>query len=146
MNIRKILDSDMVACAVILESGYNQTPYNEVFKEGTALRYIQGKFAYCKDSSFVAIDDRGAIVGFVLVALSTWSDGPQAVIEEIVVSPNYQYTGIGTLLLRQAHEYIISTGSTSAMLWVKNNEKLLHFYTKHGYTVADDYVVMFRDF
>jgi len=31
------------------------------------------------------------------------------------------------------------------MLWAKNDERLLNFYKKQGFSVADDFVVMFKN-
>ncbi len=31
------------------------------------------------------------------------------------------------------------------MLWAKNNERLLNFYKKNGFSRADDFIVMFTN-
>lgn len=146
MHIRKIEKNDIPICAQLVQEAYSQAPYNEVFHDGTALEYIQRKFDICQNNSFVALSDNDQLLAFVMLNISTWSEGPQAILEEIVVSPENQGSGIGKELLEYAHKYLASLGVKSTMLWVKNDKRLLNFYRKQGYFVADDFVVMFKNF
>ena len=146
MSIRKIQFDDLVSCARILESGYGRDPYNEIFQEGAALAYIEGKFKSCREHSFVAMDEKDAVRGFIFINISSWSEGLQAILEEIVVDPEYQGSGIGKNLIQQAHDYVQSLGVKSVMLWAKKDQRLLEFYKHHGYSEADDFAVMFKNF
>lgn len=146
MEIRKIEEGDLTVCAKLLQEAYGRMPYNEVFKGSTAENYIKGKYKNCHENSFVAMDDNKKIVGFIFLNISAWSEGLQAILEEIVVDPSFQGTGIGKHLMQYSHDYLNSLGIKSAMLWVKNNERLLNFYKKQGYFLADDFVVMFKNF
>lgn len=146
MKIRKINENDLGACSKILEEAYGQEPYNEIFKDSTALEYINGKYKNCGENSFVATGNDGTVIAFILLNISSWSEGLQAVLEEIAVIPSFQGTGIGKELITYAHSYLSSHGAKSVMLWAKNDERLLNFYKKHGYFLADDFVVMFKNF
>ena len=146
MKIRKINKNDLETCSKILEEAYGKYPYNEIFKDFTAIEYIKGKYKNCRENSFVAIDDKKEVVAFIFLNISSWSDGLQAVLEEIAVNPSFQGSGIGKELLSYAHNYLSSFGAKSVMLWAKNDERLLNFYKKQGYFLADDFVVMFKNF
>ena len=146
MNIRKIEVGDLVSCARILELGYGRAPYNEIFLEGTALAYIEGKFKNCQEHSFVVVDENNIVTGFIFLNISSWSEGGQAILEEIVVNPESQGAGIGKQLIKHAHDYVQSLGVKSVMLWAKKDARLLDFYKHHGYSEADDFVVMFKNF
>ena len=146
MNIRKINKNDLKVCSKILEEAYGQDPYNEIFKDSTALEYIEGKYKNCGENSFVATDDDGVVTAFIFLNVSSWSEGLQAVLEEIAVDPSFQGAGIGKELISYAHNHLSSLGAKSVMLWAKNDERLLNFYKKHGYFLADDFVVMFKNF
>lgn len=146
MQIRKIEPSDLEACSKILEEAYSKYPYNEIFKDATALEYVNEKYEKCRENSFVAIDDKGAIIAFIFLSVSSWSEGTQAILEEVAVSPSLQGQGIGNQLISYAHDYLNSLGAKSVMLWAKNDERLLEFYQKLGYSVAKDFVVMSRHF
>lgn len=146
MNIRKINKNDLGECSKILEDAYGRGPYNEIFKESTALDYINGKYKNCGEHSFVVIDNNNIVVAFIFLNISSWSDGLQAILEEIVVNPDFQGQGIGKELIQYAHDYLNSLGAKSVMLWAKNDRRLLNFYKKQGYFPADDFVVMFKNF
>ena len=146
MNIRKINKNDLEVCSKILEEAYGRDPYDEIFKESTALKYIDGKYKNCGENSFVATSEDDVVIAFIFLNVSSWSEGLQAVLEEIAVNPSFQGTGIGKELISYAHNYLSSLGAKSVMLWAKNDDRLLNFYKKQGYFLADDFVVMFKNF
>lgn len=146
MKIRKINKKDLEACSKILEEAYGKYPYNEIFKDSTALKYIKGKYKNCGEHSFVTIDENNVVVAFIFINVSFWSEGLQGIIEEIVVSPSIQGTGIGKELILYGHNYLNSLGAKSVMLWVKKDKRLLNFYKKQGYLLADDFVALFKKF
>jgi len=143
--IRNIKEQDLVICADLLQKAYNKSPYNENFVGDNAYQYILEKYNNCKNDSFVFVDDNLEILGFIFLRLSTWSSGPQAILEEIVVKPLNQNIGIGKELMNYSYDYLNSKGIKSVMLWAKNDERLLNFYKKHGFSMADDFVVMFKN-
>lgn len=143
--IRKIKRDDLMVCAKILKEAYGQTPYNEVFLPGNAEKYILEKYNNCYKDSFAVVNDNSELLAFIFIRISAWSNGPQAIIEEIAVSPLSQNMGIGKDLLKYSCDYINSLGVKSVMIWAKNNERLLNFYKQQGFSVADDYVVMFKN-
>jgi N-acetylglutamate synthase-like GNAT family acetyltransferase len=145
MEIRKIQQADLSVCAKLLEDTYSLPPYNEIFKEHTPESYINSKYNTCKDNSFVVVDDKDSIIGFIFINTSAWSQGPQAIIEEVVVAPNYQNKGVGRELLEYAHNYLESLDVKSIMVWAKKDDCLLDFYKNQGYSLADDFVVMFKN-
>ena len=77
MKIRKIKKLDLPRCIEILEKAYGRPPYNEVFKDLNANLYIEGKYKYCKDNSFVAVN-KDQVVAFVFIKISAWSEGLHA--------------------------------------------------------------------
>jgi len=145
MEIRKIQQNDLLICSKLLESAYSLPPHNETFKDNAAELYINGKYIYCKDNSFVMVNEENNVIAFIFLNISSWSQGLQAVLEEIVVDSNYQNKGVGKELLDYVNNYLKSLGVKSIMLWAKRDERLLDFYKKQGYSLADDYVVMFKN-
>lgn len=146
MLIRKIKEEDILKCSQILERAYSQAPYNENFRENTSELYILSKYNNCKDNSFVLLSEEKEIIAFVFLSISYWSNGKQAILEEIVVDPGFQNKGIGTMLLNHIFNYAKTLNVKSIMFWAKNDNRLLNFYKKHGCVNADDFVVMFKNF
>lgn len=146
MVIRKIEKEDLLRCSQILERAYSQAPYNENFKENASELYILSKYDNCKENSFVLLNEKKQIIAFVFLSISYWSDGKQAILEEIVVDPDFQNKGTGTILLNYIFNYAKTLDVKSIMFWAKNNNRLLDFYKKHGCFEANDFVVMFKNF
>jgi ribosomal protein S18 acetylase RimI-like enzyme len=146
MTIRPINESDISACAVILQGAYEREPYNEAFEAGNAEGYIRAKFSYCREQSLVAVDGDGLVAGFILVSASVWADGKQAILEEIAVRADSENQGVGKSLINHAEQYLKDHGFKSMMLWAKNDKRLLAFYEKQGFGVSQDSVVMFKQF
>ncbi len=142
--IRNITEEDLSVCANLLQAAYGKPPYNENFVGDNAYKYILEKYNNCKNDSFVSVEGN-EILGFIFLRLSTWSVGSQAILEEIVVNPANQNNGVGTALMAHAQEYLKARGVRSAMLWTKKDKRLLDFYEKRGYSLADDFVVMFKN-
>jgi len=145
MKIRKIQNSDVEQCSKILERAYTQPPYKEKFNKGMALLYVKSKYKNCNEHSFVMVDNNENILAFAFCSISAWTNGLQAMIEEIVVDTGLQNNGIGTNLLDHISEYLISKNIKSIMLWAHKAKNLQAFYKNNGYSVAEDFTVMFRD-
>ena len=143
--IRNIKEQDLVICANILQEAYGKSPYNESFINDNAHKYILEKYNNCKNDSFVSVGDNLEILGFIFFRLSAWSNGLQAILEEIVVNPLSQNAGVGKALMEYSCNYLNSKGIKSIILWAKNDKRLLNFYDKHGFSIADDFVVMFKN-
>lgn len=144
MTIRKIQTKDLKACAEILQQAYSLPPYNEKFIGNNALNYIKNKFKHCATNSYVAYEEK-KVVGFVFINLSTWTTGPQAVIEEIVIAPQAQGQGWGQKLLTFVQQTLKKNKVKSIMLWAKKDERLDAFYQKNGYEKANDFIVRVKN-
>ena len=135
---------DLPRCAEILEAAYVMPPYNEKFSSGVALKYLEGKFNLCAGHSFVASGEDGIIAGFILVSLSVWVEGGQAVIEEIVVDPAAQGRGFGKALIRKTEEHLEEKDVHSVMLWGRKDAPAHGFHESNGFEDSDEWVIMHK--
>lgn len=142
MKIRKKQLRDLQICSKILESAYSKEPYNEKFVKGTSLKYLNTKF---KHGDGFVVEKNKKIIGFVIISLSYWSNGAQAIVEEIVIAPDLQGKGYGKAVMELVNKYLAKKKVKSVMLWVNKNSKALDFHKKNGFEVADDFVVMFKN-
>lgn len=83
--------------------------------------------------SLVARNEEGKIVGvlFGLTDFCYW-----LYVTDLGVDRNYEGRGIGTKLMRAAHE--LAGGEKDIALYLVANEKAVPFYQKLGMTFADD--------
>ncbi len=144
MEIRQLVPEDLARCAEILEAAYSLPPYREKFAPDVALAYLKSKFVACAGHSFAARDGDGRIVGFVLVSLSVWVEGGQAIIEEIVVDPARQGRGFGRALMRAAEGYLSAGGVHSVLLWGRRDAPAHIFHERSGFADADEWVIMHK--
>ena len=142
--IREMRKADLERCAEILEGAYSSEPYNEKFLPESAYAYVAGKFKSCSDHSFVICDEAG-VQGFIFWSVSYWSDGPQAVLEEIVVSPDTQGGGLGSKLMNHSFEYLKKLKVKSAMLWALRDPRVTGFHAKGGFEISGEHCVMFKN-
>lgn len=143
MIIRKLVSKDLTRCAEILEAAYSLPPYEEKFTPAVARAYLESKFAYCAEHSFAAEED-GLVIGFVLVSLSVWVEGGQAIIEEIVVDPARQGRGFGRALMDAAEANLQKQEVHSMMLWGRKDAPAHGFHERHGFADSHDWVIMHK--
>ncbi len=113
-----------------------------------ALKAYKGICAYPDDSAglaeieeyleagfpaFAAIWD-GAYVGYVVCRV----DAPNVWMESIFVSKEYRRKGVASALLHKAEAIAASYGGSTLYHYVHpNNERMISFLRKHGYTVLN---------
>ena len=76
----------------------------------------------------LVVDDGDGLAGFVAF------DEPTADVKALYVAPGQFRTGVGSVLLRAAHEQLQAAGRDEVVLWVfADNAAAREFYTAHGY-------------
>ena len=144
MLIRKIKQEDIKVCGVILKKAYSQSPYNENFLNWNEERYIESKFKYCKDSSFV-IEEDTKVIWFSFASVSYWTSGLQWILEEIVIDPDYQWKWFGKAIYRETEKYLRDLWAKSLMLWVLKSAKAVNFHINNGFFDPEEHSVMFKN-
>jgi len=144
MKIRKIKFSDLRTCSKFFKLAYSNPPYNEKWQGDNAYKYLVSKYKYCSKNSYVLID-KNKIIGFILVNLGYWTNGPQAIIEEIVIDPKNHHQGLGSILMKNTLLKLNKLKVKSILLWTLKDSLASKFHKKHGFSVADDLVIMNRN-
>ena len=144
-KIRKIKLTDLAKCALILEKSYSKPPYNEKFLSGNAFDYLKSKFGYCAEHSFIIKENKN-IIGFIIINLSYWTFGKQALIEEIVIDEDMQGQGYGKKLTKYVNDYLKNLGVKSLMLWTRKDTDAYNFHLKNGFVEDENMAVMFKSF
>lgn len=144
MKIRKVKLSDLRSCSKFFKLAYSEPPFNEKWQGDNAYKYLLGKFKYYYKNSYVLID-KDVILGFIFVSLGCWTSGPQAVIEEIVIDPKHHHRGFGSLLMEHAAAKLKKIKVKSILLWTNKNSLAYKFHQKHGFSLADDLVIMHKN-
>lgn len=87
---------------------------------------------------FVAVDDAGAVIGFIHVfARRTLHAGAAAQVLAMAVAKTHRRRGIGTLLLARAEAWAADQGLATVMLYSRDGRDDAHgFYAAAGYRPA----------
>lgn len=143
-KIKKIQSDNLTRCAELFQKSYGKPPYNEKFSRGNAFDYLRRKFDYCAEHSFVIEEDKN-IIGFIIINLSYWTFGKQALIEEIVIDEDMQGQGYGKKLAEYVNDYLKNLSVKSLMLWTRKDTGAFNFHIKNGFTEDKNIAVMFKN-
>ncbi len=144
MLIRKIVEQDLIECSKILKNEYSSEPYNEEFINNNELKYIESKYKNNKDTCFV-VEDNGKVIWFCFSSISYWADWLQWILEEIVISKEYQWKWVWKKIYNFMENYFKDLWAKSLMLWVQDNAWAYHFHLKNGFFKSDEHSIMFKN-
>jgi len=136
MEIREIMEEDIDSLAelvadfrVVLKSfkGINSEP-NVISGKAEIKEYVDAGFPV-----FVAKDGEN-YCGYIVCRV----DEPCVWVESIYVCPKYRHQGIASLLFKKAEELAADYGEETVFNYVHpNNEAMISFLRKNGYTVLN---------
>ena len=143
-TVRPANIDDLVCCAELLGVLFSQE------REFTADPAVQRKGLEMivkkpETGTVFVYESHGVIQGMVvmLFTISTALGDKVAILEDMVVDPDFRGKGIGASLVRYAVDYAINQGCGRITLLTDNNNEAAHaFYRKHGFTRSD--MVVFR--
>jgi ribosomal protein S18 acetylase RimI-like enzyme len=134
IKIRLMLDSDLDAVVEI----------DAKISQSSRLEYYQLKFERLFRSndylptSFVAEEENGAVVGFLMGELYMGEFGiyqEVASLDTIGVDPSYQHRGIGKKLMSEFISHLKQIGVTKINTLVNwNDSKLIHFFSANQFS------------
>jgi ribosomal protein S18 acetylase RimI-like enzyme len=134
IKIRLMLDSDLDAVVEI----------DAKISQSSRLEYYQLKFERLFRSndylptSFVAEEENGAVVGFLMGELYMGEFGiyqEVASLDTIGVDPSYQHRGVGKKLMSEFISHLKQIGVTKINTLVNwNDSKLIHFFSANQFS------------
>ena len=136
-EVRTALSSDISECAELLEILFSQehefTPDAEA--QSRALSMIIGNPDLGR--IFVCEVDDGVIAGMVMLlfTVSTFLGKKVALLEDMVVAPQWRQKGLGSLLINHAMEFARKEGlGRVTLLTDGDNEAAQQFYQSKGFS------------
>ena len=105
----------------------------------------------------VAVDDEGAIVGYIVADVAATHGDDVGHVKDVAVHPDHRGEGLGSTLLTRALATLASTGVDSVTLEVRaSNEEARRLYRRFGFTPLrrvedyyaddEDALVLLREF
>ncbi len=128
IRIKKAQKKDLRQVIKIWITEFRKTPWNERWtkeKIKKTIKSYDGKV-------YVAVIDNN-VVGFALVTEIYYLGGPVVILENLVVSNNYQEQGVGSALLKHVERIYKKKRFAKVFLDTIKKTKSYKFYKKRGY-------------
>ncbi|UOE52390.1 GNAT family N-acetyltransferase [Mucilaginibacter sp. SMC90] len=143
MEITSITESHLSQCAAIMIDAYNAPPWNCQWTSEKAHQYLAELIDH-KDFVGFIIYDNNEPAGAILGHKKTWWTNSQLMIDELFVSPASQKKGCGKKLLQYCEDYAGTNQIELLVLMTNRYLPVYNFYEMMDYTLADQYVFMFK--
>lgn len=125
MIFRSFLPGDLDALEVLEARSFPVGPYT---------RNMLRKIFRMKESYSIIADDNGRIAAYIIVLPL---DKDSADVESIAVDPDYQKSGLGTILMEKIEKVLVEHEFKVSILEVRDrNTAAINFYKKIGYEVV----------
>lgn len=136
VTIRKEKPEDYGAIRALVERAFEGEPHSDG-GEGKLVERLRACSAYVPGLALVA-ESEGALVGFVLLTrVGVGEDGQSLALAPVAVAPAFQSRGVGSALIRQAHEEARSQGYQSVIVVGHPN-----YYPRFGYRPCQDFGIV----
>lgn len=139
MKIRKATEKDLKEITKIFVEEFGKPPYNEQWKEKTALTKIKH---YFKTGKIFVVEEK-EVIGFMIIHDELWPDGKTCSIDEFVIKKEFQGKGIGTKFLKEIENKLKKEKYKEVRLWTSSDAKAFEFYRKRKYSYSTK-AVLFR--
>lgn len=136
MKVRKMVNSDFPKLYTFWKkAGLTLAKFNREKQEFNSLLKHNPK-------STLILEENGKMIGAVIGAYN----GRRGWIYHLAIDKKYQKKGFGSFLYKTVEKKLKDQGATKILLGVDYSKlKITSFYTKHGFTVMNDAVVMIKD-
>ncbi|MEG0899550.1 MAG: GNAT family N-acetyltransferase, partial [Oscillospiraceae bacterium] len=136
-----ITKNDMVYCAKILCSVYNNEMWQCRWDLDTATNYLLDYFDTSKFVGFV-LELNQEICGAIFCHEKIWWDNSELFIDEMFIKPEMQRKGYGSELLKSAENYVSEHHLAGVTLSTNRYAPAPLFYKKNGFIDCEHVLFM----
>ena len=144
MNIRKLTENDIPACARILCAVYNNELWMCRWTTEKAEAYLYDFFESRKFLGYVA-EENGEVIAALFAHEKIWWNNDEVFIEEMFVVPEMQRRGIGSRLLDEVLGYVKRKGLAGVTLSTNRFAPAPKFYEKNGFSDCGHVMFMAKE-
>jgi aminoglycoside 6'-N-acetyltransferase I len=130
MKIRKAAHRDRRDIAQIIKEEYSKKPYEEKWTEKSAIETLRH---FASIGRIFVAEIEGKIAGFIIITKEIYNGKINYIIEELVVSADYQGKGVGTELINRMEKIGKKEGVSSIILYASTKAKAYKFYKHLGF-------------
>lgn len=140
--IRRFENRDIMKCAEIMQSVYNNEYWRCSWSFDTARAYLQDIVDSKKFVGFTSLEC-DEIIGAALCREKVWWNGNEMYIEEMFVTPSFQGQGYGRQLLCAVKEYVRKNQLEGITLSTYRASPAPAFYKKNGFANNEHALLMY---
>lgn len=140
--IRKFKKDDLQACANIYKNVFTEDTWGCVWTQERAEEYLKDFIEYSKFVGFVS-ENNGVIDGAIFCCEKVSWTADELHVNELVVDPHKQGTGIGRQLIDRAKEYCREKGLAGIVLYTAVEAPAKSFYEKNDFKISDGIICMY---
>ena len=144
ITTRKMVQSDIAACADILCAVYNNELWQCRWEKDTAVAYLEDFFRMSKFVGYV-VEDEGELIGGLFAHEKVWWNNSEVFIEEMFIRPDAQRKGYGSLLMAQVEAYVQAKGLAGITLSTNRYAPAPAFYRKNGFVDCGHVLFMAKE-
>ena len=142
--IRKMERDDIVKCAEILCSVYNNEMWQCRWTKEMATEYLEDFFDMKKFVGYVLEYDT-QIVGGLFAHEKVWWNNSEVFVEEMFVMSEYQRNGYGSMLIEKVESYVVENRLAGITLSTNKYAPAPMFYRKNGFVDCEHVLFMAKE-
>lgn len=140
--IRQYESEDLAQCAEIFREAFSEETWGCVWTRERAEAYISDLTCHPKFIGFVS-EENSVIDGAVLACIKASWNNDEIHIDELIVAPQKQRSGIGGKLVDAVKEYSKNNGLAGIVLYTAEQAPTKKFYEKNGFQVSEGVICMY---
>ncbi|MGN0577812.1 MAG: GNAT family N-acetyltransferase [Ruminiclostridium sp.] len=140
--IRKYETSDLIQCARIFREAFSEENWGCVWTQERAELYLSD---YANNPKFIGFvsENEGVIDGAIFGCKKVSWNNDEIHVDELIVDPKKQRSGIGTKLIDKLKEYSKEHGLAGIVLYTHEQAPAKRFYEKNGFQLSDGVICMY---
>ncbi|MBQ8787589.1 MAG: GNAT family N-acetyltransferase [Oscillospiraceae bacterium] len=142
--IRKLMKSDISACAEILCAVYNNEMWQCRWTMEKGIAYLEDYFETKKFVGFV-LEENEEIIGAIFAHEKIWWNNSELYIDEMFILPEKQRCGYGSMLINAAEEYVKEHKLAGLTLCTNKYAPAPNFYRKNGFEDNEFIMFMYKE-
>lgn len=140
--IRQYESKDLAECAAIYKEAFSEEAWDCIWTQERAEEYLSDFAANPKFIGFVS-EENGVIDGALFACRKVSWNNDEIHIDELVVDPKKQRSGIGGRLVDAVKEYSKENGLAGIVLYTAEQAPANKFYEKNGFQVSEGVICMY---
>jgi N-acetylglutamate synthase-like GNAT family acetyltransferase len=142
---RKIISEDKEEIVNLFLETYKKEPWNENWNNEIAQKRINNLLENNSSENYCVVNKDNKIIGVMPGYSNYFIDRKELYIDEFFIDYDYQRKGIGMQFMDYIENEIRQKEYSGIILLTKRSFQSEYFYTKNGFGISSDMVLMYKN-